>query len=142
MPAGGPGPGLRNTPSGHRLSLGGAPQTPTIGFPTSPSPPPSGSRGADTRVRLSKPEKLAVARLCIQHGEEYTSGSRATFWSKISELGTREIGRPVKNPSQLLRKMLDDYNKAPEHPDCEYERTMAQWKRRVDQVGHTPGWDE
>jgi hypothetical protein len=138
-------PAFSSTPAGAVIALSTTTTTTTPNTPGAPSPQPvtPGSRGGggdNTRVRLNKREKLAVVRLCLHHGDEFTNGSRASFWNKISELGTREIGRPVKNPSQILRKMLEDFvaRSSPYCGDVEYERVMALWKQRVDQVGCTP----
>ena len=105
---------------------------------------PTGARGQDERVRLGKDEKLAVIRLCLLYAPEYSvPGGRGEFWKKVARIASQQLGKPVKNPSQMSRKMLDDYailmasrsrETGTAQPDGEYEQSMEQWKQRVDSV--------
>ncbi|RPA92411.1 hypothetical protein L873DRAFT_191675 [Choiromyces venosus 120613-1] len=67
---------------------------------------PTGAQGQDERVRLTKDEKLVVIRLCLLYAPEYSvPGGRGEFWKKIARLASQQLGRPVKNPSQMTQKM-------------------------------------
>lgn len=56
----------------------------------------------------------------------------------IGALGTEELGKQIKRPSQLVRKMLEKHNQimaggAP-LPDDEYEIAVEQWKQIAEPV--------
>ena len=95
-------------------------------------------RVAKTRVRLTRPEKLEIMKLCVEHGHEYSlPGGRGAFWEKISRLGTARTGRDVRNPSQMVRKLLDMYvagTPGSSWRTGELAACLEAWKNRVDQV--------
>lgn len=95
-------------------------------------------RVAKTRVRLTRPEKLEIMKLCVEHGHEYSlPGGRGAFWEKIARLGSARTGRDVRNPSQMVRKLLDMYvTGAPGSGwrTGELAACLEAWKNRVDQV--------
>jgi hypothetical protein len=97
-----------------------------------------------SRNRLTPSEKLALARICINHGGDYSiKGGRERFWAKIQALFTNEIGRPCGNPRPVMSRMLADYEvkmtreekeTGTAQKDGEYEQTMREWKSRVNGV--------
>lgn len=108
---------------------------PTTTSFTGPHPPRTpGARGENMRVRLTKPEKLEIMKMCVEHGAEYSvPGGRGAFWEKIAQLASEKTGRDVRNPSQMVRKLLDMYiagvGRTGELGVC-----MEAWKKRVDEV--------
>ncbi|RPA93512.1 hypothetical protein L873DRAFT_1847142 [Choiromyces venosus 120613-1] len=110
---------------------------------------PTGARGQDERVHLTKDEKLVIIHLCLLYAPEYSVPSgQGEFWKKVARLASQQLGRPVKNPSQMMRKMRDDYvilmasrsrEMGTAQPDGEYEQSMEKWKHRVDSSGDGRG---
>jgi len=96
------------------------------------------------RNRFSDGEKLLLARLCVQHGGEFSiRGGQERFWLKIQELFSSALGRPVCNPRSIMARMLAQYDlkvsceikeSGTAQTDGEYEQTMAEWKIRVESV--------
>ncbi|KAI5854117.1 hypothetical protein BZA05DRAFT_443639 [Tricharina praecox] len=113
---------------------------PTTTSFTGPHPPRTpGARGENMRVRLTKPEKLEIMKMCVEHGAEYSvPGGRGAFWEKIAQLASEKTGRDVRNPSQMVRKLLDMYiagvGRTGELGVC-----MEAWKKRVDESGDGRG---
>lgn len=96
------------------------------------------------RNRFSDGEKLLLARLCVQHGGDFSiRGGRERFWLKIQELFSSALGGPVCNPRSIMARMLAQYDlkasreikeSGTAQTDGEFEQTMAEWKIRVESV--------
>lgn len=116
--------------------------------PVNPENPQSekANHSVQSRIRLNAFEKLQLARMCVQYGEEYSQrGGRERFWTKIQSLLSGQIGRQIGNPRSIMTRMLADYEanlrsgiagSGAAHGDWGFGHTMAQWKTRVDLVGH------